>query len=236
MTRIGWIVSLITIVSMTGLTLWAAQSLPADQIPVHWNAEGVADDFVSRDRALLMLWLFTGLAAAMALLFVALPVIEPMRENLRKSIKLYGTVWISTMLLLLGVHAGITFMMVRGAGEAPDAVSAIPFARFVLAAVSILMILIGNYLPKTRQNFFLGIRTPWTLSSEYAWEKTHRLGGKLFIAAGLVSLANSFILDGTWSALGVTIPILTAALVSAVYSFFVWRKAPDKRQTPDYVV
>ncbi len=95
---------------------------------------------------------------------------------------------------------------------------------FVLGAF---FILIGNLLGKIRPNWFLGICTPWTLSSKRAWTKTHRLGGWLFIACGLVFMVNGLV-RAPWSSYAAVAALLCTRCVVAVYSYLVWRGDPDK--------
>lgn len=233
MIRTGLIVSTITITLMAGISIWAGAQLPADNIPVHWNGEGVADRFSDKSEALLVLWMLPGSALFSALLFALLPKIEPMRDNLFKSRKAYTAIWITILLLFLGIQAGIAYMMVVGSGED---VPSNEFVRFIIAACGLMFIIMGNYLPKTRQNWFFGIRTPWTLSSEFTWEKTHRLAGRLFFLTGFVCLISAFVVNGIGLVFIVTGAALGSALISAVYSYIIYRGAPDKRVSPDYIV
>lgn len=233
MIRLGLIVSAIIIVAMSGISIWASGHLPESNIPVHWNAQGIPDRFADRQEAMLMLWLLPGIALFGAVVFAILPQIEPMRDNLFKSRKAYNAVWIASMLLFFGIHAGISYMMLQSSG---DDMQSNEFVRFVIAGTGIMFIVMGNYLPKTRQNWFLGIRTPWTLSSEYTWEKTHRLAGRLFFVVGFVCLVAAFIVDGIYLVFVVTGASVGAALISVVYSFLIYRSAPDKRVSPDYIV
>jgi immunity protein, SdpI family len=233
MIRFGLIVSAITIVLMSGISVWVGGQLPAENIPVHWNAEGIADRFSDRREALFLLWLLPAIAAFSALIFSILPQIEPMRDNLFKSRKAYNAVWATSMLLYLGIHGGISYMMLQATG---DTMQSNEFVRFIIAGTGIVFIVMGNYLPKTRQNWFLGIRTPWTLSSEYTWEKTHRLAGRLFFGVGFVCLIAAFTVNGIYLVFVVTGASISAALTSVIYSFLVYRGAPDKRLNPDYIV
>ena len=84
-------------------------------------------------------------------------------------------------------------------------------------------------MPKTRPNFFVGVRTPWTLSSDLSWQKTHRLAGWLFVLVGFWAIVAAFTMKGIGLALSVTGPALTAAAISAIYSWFVWKSDPDRR-------
>ena len=111
-------------------------------------------------------------------------------------------------------------------GDVTDVYTTIIAFRFV----------IGNYLPKTRKTFFLGIRTPWTLTSDYAWEKTHRLAGPLYMAAGALGILYAFSLDGIWLVIAFVGTVMSVTLFSAAYSWFAWRKAGDRNEGADYVV
>jgi len=233
MIRTGLIVSAIVLVLMTGITIWASGQLPADNIPVHWNASGVADRFADRQEAFFVLWLIPGMALLGAAVFALLPQIEPMRDNLFKSRKAYNAVWIAAMILFLAIQGGIAYMMVQSSG---DQMQSNEFVRVIIAGTGILFIVLGNYLPKTRQNWFLGIRTPWTMSSEYTWEKTHRLAGRLFFGVGFICLLSAFIVNGIGLVFVVTGSAVSSALICIVYSFIVYRSAPDKRVSPDYIV
>ena len=233
MIRTGLIVSAVAVTLMSGIAIWASGQLPAENIPVHWNASGVADRFADRQEALFLLWLLPGITVLSAFVFAVLPQVEPMRDNLFKSRKAYTAVWVSTMILLTGIHAGMIHLMVIGSGADMQSNE---FVRWVMAGTGLLFVVLGNFLPKTRQNWFLGIRTPWTLSSEFTWEKTHRLAGRLFMVVGLICLVSAFALNGIAIVVAVTGAAVGSALISIVYSFLVYRNAPDKRVSPDYII
>lgn len=232
MIRTGLIWSAGTIVLMLGTLWWAYGALPETNIPVHWNSQGAADDFAPREEALLYLLIMPGAALFTAIVLALAPLIDPFRKNLQLSRKAYTAIWIATMVLLAALHAGIALMMVRGANAAPSN----EFVRFVMAGCGLLFIIIGNYLPKTRKTFFLGIRTPWTLTSDYTWEKTHRLVGPLYMAAGLLGIIIAFTLPGIWMVLAFVACVMGVSLFGAAYSWWVWRKASDRNEGADYIV
>ncbi len=233
MIRTGLVFSFIAIIGMVSLNIWAVGQLPEGQIPVHWGIDGTPDRYGDRSEAVFTLWLMPCLTLFAAGLLALAPKLDPNGNNLMKSRKAYTVIWSAVMILLLGVHVGIALLMVRSVTSDPNANE---YVRFIIAGAAILFIVKGNYLPKTRQNWFLGVRTPWTLSSSLAWEKTHRLAGRLFMIGGAVLLVGAFVLDGTWM-LGLLLgTILPIALISVVYSYFVWRSDPDKAISPDYVV
>ncbi|MEM7494152.1 MAG: SdpI family protein [Pseudomonadota bacterium] len=236
--KIGLSASAFAIVIMIGAAIWVWVSLPADQqIPVHWNAAGEPDRWGTRSEAMISHYVVIGVSLFTTALLAFLPKIDPRRANLEKSSKVYCVSWVATMLLLAGVSVGTALLKISSATDAGGTeVGAIPFVRFVIAGTALLFLILGNYLPKTRPNWFLGIRTPWTLSSNSAWEKTHRLGGRLFMAVGVIGLVAAFVLDGLSLALVVPALAVSTAIVCAVYSYFVWRSADDKALDADYIV
>ncbi len=223
---IGLVWSLLVIAAMAGITLYAGGLLPeGDRIPLHFGPDGQPDRFGDRAEALTLLWLLPGIMAGVSLILAIAPLLDPRRDNVRIGRRAYLAVWVAVSTVMLFVHAGAAYAMVNSTSPSFETTGIV---RWIIAACALLFIIMGNYLPKTRSSFVFGIRTPWTLSSDLAWEKTHRLAGPLFMLAGALSLAGAFLLDGIWLALQMTVWVLAAALVSSVYSYLVWRTAEDR--------
>ena len=223
--RTGLVWSTACMAAMFGILLFAAFSLPAGvQIPVHWNAAGTADRYADRMTALTILAAPVGIMLLTNLLLAGLPSISPKPENILKSAKTYLVAWIGANILILGITALIAFAMVRSIEESNS-----PWmVQIILSAVCIFIIAIGNYLPKTKSNWFVGVRTPWTLTSDYTWTKTHRLAGWLLVISGIIGLPFA-LMGGTIGLQMIIVPLLlAAALVSVVYSLLIWRTAPDR--------
>ena len=91
-----------------------------------------------------------------------------------------------------------------------------------------LFVLLGNYLGKSHPNWFAGVRTPWTLSSDYAWEKTHRWAGRLFVLTGFGTLAAWLTTDERTTILVMIVAITITALASVALSYFFWRNDPER--------
>lgn len=233
MIRSGLVFSLAILAGMVAIAIWATGQLPADNIPVHWGIDGTADRYSDRTEATFLLWMMPAAAAFTACVLAVMIKISPMRDNLLRGSKAYMATWYTTMILLFMVQAGIAWSMVQSASSDYDST---PMVRMIMAGVSVMIIVIGNYLPKTRLNFIIGIKTPWTLTSDYTWEKTHKLAGKLMMIAGILSLAGALFAQGIWLVIVMSGSIMMAAMISAIYSYFVWRGAPDKRESPDYIV
>jgi uncharacterized membrane protein len=186
-----------------------------DAIPVHWNVRGEVDRFGGRFEGLLLLPLIT---LGIYLLLRYVPRIDPLRANYARFAAVYTAIRWAVLLLMAGIYA----MIIAWVLHAP-----IDLSRLVPAAVGVLLVFFGSVLGRVKPNWFVGIRTPWTLSSRRSWERTHRLGGWLFVGLGaLLLLSGALGLES----LG---PVLFGALVAVVivlvvYSYFVWRGDPGK--------
>jgi uncharacterized membrane protein len=207
----------ILIAAMTGVSAWVWQTIPdGARLPVHWGIDGQPDRFGSKVEALVALPV---IAVLLTLLFVGLPYIDPRRRNLDASSKLWNAAAIGGVALLAYVHM---LMVLSATGRAID------MGDYLIPAISILFIVIGNYLPKTRSNWFAGVRTPWSMSSEYSWTKTHRLASRLFMGSGILSIA-VWLIAGTKIAMFVFAgTILATAVISIVASYVYWKNDPAR--------
>lgn len=206
------------------ISLRAWQILPdLEQYPLHWNAAGEADRFGDKSDVAKSLVLFPAILLAMTALFHFMPKIEPLRKNLEQSRSAYNFVWMlmSAFTVLIGAVIASAYVLEDGKSLANS-------PRFIVIAISLLFIGIGNVLGKVRQNFMFGIRTPWTLSSELSWEKTHRLGARVFVAGGLVSILVA-VLAPAYAHQVFMVSIIAIVTVSFAYSYIVWKADPDKR-------
>src|SRR6202011_202774 len=150
---------------------------------------------------------------AIAVLLAFIPQLEPRRLNLAQSAKAYLATWIGTLVVLAGAHLVIVLAAVGRPANIVTVTSLL---------VGGLLIVTGNYLGKARSNFFFGIRTPWTLSSDLSWDKTHRLAGRVFVAIGAAMVIAGLTRSG--AVFGVVLGILLALIVMVtIYSYFVWR-------------
>src|SRR5450756_1845627 len=145
-----------------------------EMVPTHWNGmDAQPDSWSSRAFGA---WLTPVLLLGLWALVRILPAIDPRGANYAKFGGAFEAIIGSLMLFLLGMH----ILLLRAALGYPA-----PMQRVVPFGIGILLIVIGNLLPRARPNWFVGIRTPWTLSSDRVWEKTHRFGGRVFVAGGL---------------------------------------------------
>jgi len=201
--------SWLAIIIVFAVAIWAYPQLP-DIVPSHWNAAGEIDDYSSRLTHVL---LFPGMTIGLYLLFIAIPYLEPRRGHFIKSWSFYQMIKNFMMAFFV-----IMFIATTWAGLAQQPVS---IGTIVPIMIGILFIFIGNYLSQIKSNFFMGIRTPWTLSSDEVWRKTHLVGGYSFVLSGLLFLASPWI-SVPFNVYIPFVAIMLAALVPVIYSYILY--------------
>ena len=189
--------------------IWALPDLPAEMAS-HWGLDGEPDGWSSRTTAVFVLPLI-GLGVAALLAF--LPRVDPRRVNFELHAGTYWLVANASLIVISVIHVG---MIGYNLGWP------IPLSRIVAIGIGGLFVLIGNVMTRMRPNWFMGIRTPWTLSSEVVWRRTHRVGGYGFVIGGALIVLTG-LLHPSWAAWVMISSVGVAALVSIVYSYVVWR-------------
>jgi uncharacterized membrane protein len=203
--------------AMLVLSLWAYLRLPADAlVPTSWTLGGEVQRYAGK-----LAGLFTTVATFLVIIGVLflVPKIEPRRVNLARSAPAYRAMTYAVIVLFAALHA----MLVGVALGYP-----IDVGRVVPLGVGALLVIIGNWLPKVRSNFFFGIRTPWTLTSDYTWRRTHRLGGWVFVLLGIATMMMAAVLPTAYLTGVILGGMVAAAIGLAAYSYLVWRDAPDR--------
>ena len=191
---------------VAGLLLW--DQLP-EQLATHWNAAGQVDGWMSRGMAVFGIPVFL---LAVQWLCVWVTGADKKNENQTKK-ALTMVLWITPVMSILcaamiygdalGMKINVTMLM-----------------PMVLGAM---FVFLGNYLPKCKCNYTIGIKLPWTVSSEENWNATHRLGGRVWVAAGVLMMACAF-LPGDWSVFLIFLIAAVAVAVPTVYSYVYYRK------------
>lgn len=205
------------LLAMFALSAYVWAQLPAgEQVCTHWNAAGECDDYGNKFTGILLLPL---VATGVLGLFAVIPRIEPRAANLAASQSAFVGVCVSVMLYLLAFH---TLLMLELLGINAQLGTVVP------VMVGLLLLTIGLLFPRMRSTYLMGVRTPWTLSSELSWRKTHQLGGWLFVLLGLLLIVVPFVLPVTaW------VPLLIAGILGLLvgltaYSYIVWRRDPNR--------
>lgn len=176
-----------------------------DMVPNHWNIDGEVDGYTTKFNGFILLPIILVLSGIFLNFMLDN---DPKNKNQKNMAITIGKIAMPGILLLIMV-----LQTVFGLGMEFDVNLVVNFL------LGILFIAIGNYLPKAKRNYTVGIKLPWTLNSDENWNKTHRLGGILFILAGILFIANIFIS----SEIIVYIMILTFIL-PAIYSFYLYTK------------
>lgn len=200
---------LLVVALAAGFSVWAYPHLPAE-VATHFDLEGQPNGWSSRLFAAVFA---PALGVVLALVFTVLPRIDPRAANYAKFGPTYWTIANAVLLLLAAVHV---FTLGKALGWTID------MSRVASLAIGGLLVVLGNLMTRIRPNWFMGIRTPWTLSSDTVWRKTHRFGGAAFVIAGLCIVATA-LLKASWALYGAMGLLAVAALGSVVYSFVIWK-------------
>jgi len=212
-----WLQLLILVVPFCAVALlW--DKLPS-RVPIHWNGHGHVDGYAGRTFGALFV---PGLNLAVIALIWFVCLIDPRvkrqdPETRARSVRTFRTVRLifstflcAVALTILGISIGIPLDM----------------PRIISVGVGVMLIVLGNIMGKLRPNYFVGVRTPWTLESAEVWGKTHRLAGRLMVIGGLLLLVICLVLNPAiyvW----IYVPLILAiAVAPIIYSFRLYKKQP----------
>lgn len=200
---------IIIIMAIFAASLYAAPCI--SHVPTHWNAQGQIDGWSSKTFAALF---FPLLTIAIYLLMLFLPKIDPLKDNYQYFEKQYYFIRLILVLFMAGIYF-FTFFSAMG--------FRFNIMYFMVPFLSALFIVLGIFLPKLKKNYFVGIRTPWTLQSDEVWLKTHKFGAKCFITAGVLGIFTVFFKSelAFWVFI---IVMIIAALLPVIYSYLIYRK------------
>lgn len=206
-------ISILIILLSFILAVYFYPELP-DQIPTHWNAEGKADAYGSKEMGL---FLMPVLSIVIYLLLVYLPYIDPLKMNVEKFREYYE--WTIVIFLLF-------FLSIQVMGILWSLGYEVSVQYIIFPGIAVIFYVMGELMKKSKRNWFIGIRTPWTLSSEKVWDKTHKVGAKLFQAFAIfIILALVLGFMNIWVIAG---PAILIAVWSFVYSYLEFSKLKKK--------
>lgn len=210
-TRNTLIISSVLIVAaiLAGLLLWS--QLP-EQMASHWNVNDQVDGYISKFWGVFLMPLVT---LGMLVLFLVVPSIDPLKANIAQFREAFNLFIVLIIGFMLYVHS-LTLAWSLGYQDFKMSMAMLPF-------MGVLFIAIGSMLRKAKRNFFIGIRTPWTLSSDYVWDETHRLGATLFMASGVLAVIGGF-LGGMLAFWFLFVPLIGSTLFLLVYSYVLYRR------------
>jgi len=208
------IIILIIILLSFAVGIYLYPQMP-EKMASHWNIKGQVDGYMPK---LWGLFLMPIISVFLLLLFILIPKIDPLKENIKKFRNYFDWFIILIVLFLFYLYL-LTIFWNRG--------TRFDMVLLLTPAFGILFYYAGILIENAKQNWFIGIRTPWTLSNEKVWDKTHKLGGKLFKAAGIISFFG--ILFKNYSLFFVIIPVLFFSIYTVIYSYFEYQKEKNHR-------
>lgn len=223
MTRWFYLAVALTVVAF-GASLYVHQfhydDLP-DRVPTHWDIHFRPDGFTPKENILGVFLAVPLGMAAFCLLTLVLPWLSPRHFEVESFRSTYGYVMFLVVALFAYIHVAILWGALASEGHN------VLFMRLFLGGMCLFFALMGNVMGKVRRNFWMGVRTPWTLASEAVWDRTHRLAAWLFVAAGVGGFLTVLVIPEALAAVAAVVMfvgIMLAALVPVGYSLWLYKR------------
>jgi uncharacterized membrane protein len=213
MNRNYFLIAAFLIIATLSVTLIVYPELPS-RVPMHWNLRGEVNRYGDK----LEIFLMPAAMAVIALLFAALPWLSPRRFE----VDTFRSTYLYIMLLVLSFMAYVHVLTIWVALSKP-----LDLNRALMGALFLLLALLGNVLGRVRRNFYIGVRTPWTLANERVWDATHRFAAKVFVLAGLLGLLSQVVTASPWAGLVI---FGAAAIASALYSLVYYKQLERRNE------
>lgn len=203
------------IISIIG-TIFVYGYLP-DTIPLHWNIQGEVDRVGGKNNV----FITALLPLVLYMLMMLFPKIDPKKKSYEKHKKAYS-ITVGLILVFLIVIHWVTILVSLGLK--------LDVSTVVSIGIGVMFIVIGNFMSQIRQNYFFGIRTPWTLANENVWKKTHRVGGYGFIAIGAAFILSAFLKSSMLKFIIIVGGTIGFTLYIFIYSYFVFKKETEGKE------
>ncbi len=207
--RKSYLIALVLVVVSFALSVYYYPRMP-DQIASHWNASGNADGSMPK---LWGLFLLPTLTAGLLALFAAIPRLDPLHENIAEFREYYDLFVVLFVAFMVYVHL---LTIVWNLGYRFD------FTMVLLPAIGVLFYFIGSLMGRVERNWFIGVRTPWTLSDDRVWKKTHTRAGPLFKLAGIIAVLGVFV--PRYAIYLLVGPVVLVAIYLTLYSYVEYRR------------
>lgn len=214
--------SLINIVLMVFLAIYFFRlfniyhMLP-DTIPTHWNVYGEIDGYGHKS----IIYIIYGVCWFMLFSFEVFSKIDPNKNNYEKFSRVYEIFKVLIIALFIFL---LEYMLLTINGSPVP-----PIEKLMPVSMGVMFIILGNYTPKIKQNYYFGIKCPWTLDNEVVWNKTHRFGGIVFVIMGLVWIVSAFLPSGSIIFAVDMIVTFASILSTFVYAYFAHKKEMQKK-------
>src|SRR5690348_7918224 len=209
--RVALLAGLAAVVGSVALSGWAYQSLP-DRVVTHWDLAGHANGYSSRALAVAIV---PALMGCTWLLGLVLPMISPRGFRLEPSAGPFYSSIVAILAVFLVLHYVLLHAEVTGTS---------PPSQFFFIPIGVLSIVLGSLMGRLKRNFFIGVRTPWTLASDEIWERSNRLGGYMLVLGGIVFVAGSFVRTTALVIFAILAVFVVLTLVPIAYSYFLYHR------------
>ncbi len=208
-------IPIITVVALPFIYLAYIWNKLPEKVPIHWNIKGEIDRFGNKSELLLIPIL---LPLLIYIILLIIPKIDP-KNRIRKMCNKY-----QQMKILLTTFMSILALFIIYSAKNQS------FANnnYIVLLIGLVYIILGNYLKFIKVNYFIGIRTPWTLESEIVWEKTQKLGGKIWFIGGILIVFLSLLLDKQLAFILFIIITVIIIVTPVIYSYLLYKKIVEK--------
>lgn len=204
-------IPLIVIVLLPFIYLAYVWNQLPEKVPIHWNIKGEIDRYGEKIELLLIPFLLPFLVY---IIFLVIPKIDPKNKLNKMGNKLQTLkVWMTTLMSILALF--IIYSAKNQSFANPN---------YIVLLIGVLYIILGNYFKTIKANYFIGIRTPWTLENETVWRETHKLGGKMWFIGGIIVVLSSLILDKQPNFILFLIITGIISIIPIVYSYIIFKK------------
>lgn len=209
----GEIIIVLAVVLSFAASIYFYPAMP-EKIASHWNAQGLVDGYMPRFSGVFLMPI---ISLALALLFMIIPLIDPLRANIEKFRKYYDRFIALILLFLLAVQMQV-ILWNTGTRISPN--------MTLPVGLGIIFFYTGVVCENAKRNWFVGIRTPWTLSNDIVWDKTHKIGGKLFKISGIIAIFGFF---SQSHALYLSVaPAVFTGVFTIIYSYIEYRNVTKR--------
>ena len=209
-TRTTIFVTILLIVFATAFSLSVYNQLP-DQMASHWNENNQVNGYISRFWGAFLMPVMT---VGIVVLLLFIPNIDPLKANVAQFRDTFNVFITFIVAFMVYVHI-LTIIWNMGFDQ-------FNMGTAMLPAMGLLFIFAGIMMRKAKRNFFIGIRTPWTLSNDHVWDETHRIGSILFIVSGFLALLGAFFT--TYAIWFIMVPVLGSTAFLLVYSYVLYQR------------
>lgn len=208
------VLSFVLLILTFFVSIYGIYLIPNDVVVTHWNVYGEADGFLPKVEGLLLPPIIMGF---ILILLVFLPKFDPLRKNYTQ---FFGSYYFLILFFSLIFFVINIFVVLWNLGFE------IPINFVILPMVAVLFFVIGFLMKDFKKNWFVGIKTPWTLSNDLVWKKTHQMGSKVFYVMGLAFLLGAFQPNAFVIILAV---VFGGIIFLFAYSYWVFRKIENKK-------